>query len=106
MRHIYTNGYYYYVEESEEDCVKSLEYDNGVDTKRSDWKQFEDDKQFHIMFQSKRNGHIDKENLSIPDSHYQEKLKKDDCDHDYCWSIYAKAKDWAEVNFGFLCNEI
>jgi hypothetical protein len=106
MKHIYTNWTYYYVEESEEDCVKSFEYENDVKTQPTDWHQLEDDKQFNIMFRWNDDGGIDSGNIVLPENRYQEKIDEDNWYDDYGWSVYAKAKDWAEVNSGELCHEI
>lgn len=106
MKHLYTNYRYTYVGESEEDCIESLEYDNDIKTEVSDWNQLIDDGNFCISFLSKKNGHIDKVDIIIPDIHFKEKFDEDNCEDDYNWSVFAKAKDWAEVNKkGFLCCE-
>ena len=106
MKHLYTNYCYTYVEESEEDCVKSLEYDNDTKTEKSDWCQWDDNRDFYIDFRSKKNGHIDKGDIAIPKVHSRGKIREDDCEDDFNWFVCAKAKNWAEANKkGFLCCE-
>ena len=59
---------------------------------------------FFILTQWHFSSRIMTAQIVQPDN--QEKIDEDNWYDDYGWSVYAKAKDWAEVNSGELCHEM
>ena len=109
MKHIYTNGTYYYVEESEEECVKSFEYENDVKTQSTDWHQLEDNKQFNVMFRWDDDGDIDMGGIVLPENHYQEKTKRGyrciSWHPHYIMTLWYKTKEEAIVDADRIIEE-
>ena len=107
MKHIYEYNSQYYIGESEKDCTEEYESDNGKGFEEPVWSQENDEHQFHIMFPSLGNGHLDKGDIKIPEECAKYKLHEDDWYDIFQWSVYAKCKNWAEVNpIGLLCKEL
>jgi hypothetical protein len=106
MKHIYTDDFIWIIGETLEDALENLFDEEGEDFEVGDLYQVDDNDNFCVMLQENDNEDIDTGTLVIPEIHRTIRLGEDDWVEEFCFEVYAKARDWAEVNSGVLCKEI